>query len=226
MPRKNLRQIGGLSLIGFKARSALRSKYCARLMISTDDPEIQAEAERHGVDVPFTRPAALATDDARSNDVILHAMDYLEQTEGRRYDAIMLLEPSSPFARAADYDSAIEMYDRLQAKCVLGMRETEVNSVFVGPLADDGNARQIIQKITGLSELRRQAMATEYTMNGALYLFDWDTMRSTGTLYGDPERSYGYKMDRFHSIEIDTMHDLKLAEFFVREGTVNMADWQ
>ena len=57
VPRKNLADIGGLSLIGYKARAARKSGSCTRLIVSSDDPEIIAEAERHGVEAPFVRPA-------------------------------------------------------------------------------------------------------------------------------------------------------------------------
>ena len=142
VPGKNLRTLNGLSLIGYKARSALRSKYCSRLMISTDSPEMQAEALTHGAEVPFLRPAALANDTASSNDVILHAMDYVEQEEKRRYEAIMLLEPASPFARGCDYDGAVDLYLKSGASLVVGMRQTEVNSIFTGPLREDATARR------------------------------------------------------------------------------------
>ena len=79
VPGKNLRKVAGISLVGFKAISALRSKYCTRLIISTDDPEIQEDARGYGVEVPFTRPEELATDTASSIDVISHAMDWIEE---------------------------------------------------------------------------------------------------------------------------------------------------
>ena len=65
VPGKNLRELGGISLVGFKAISAKKSKYCSRLIISTDSPEIQENARRYGVEVPFTRPAELASDTAQ-----------------------------------------------------------------------------------------------------------------------------------------------------------------
>ena len=102
LPGKNLKRIADLSLIGFKARAALKCAGCSRLMISTDSAEIQAEARNHGVEVPFTRPAELASDTATSESAIEHALRWIEDTEKRRYDAVMLLEVSSamPTARS------------------------------------------------------------------------------------------------------------------------------
>src|ERR1051325_15832 len=90
IPGKNLQRIQGLSLVGFKARSAQRAASCARLIISTDDPEIQREAPSLGVEVPFPRPAPLATDTATTEDVVLHAMQWLDaHAGGERFDAVM-----------------------------------------------------------------------------------------------------------------------------------------
>jgi CMP-N,N'-diacetyllegionaminic acid synthase len=226
VPGKNLRRIGGLSLVGFKALSAKRSRHCIRLMISTDSQEIQDEAEALGVEVPFTRPAALAEDAAGSDGVVLHAMDFIEQREGRRYDAIMLLEPASPFARHKDYDEAIALYEARGASLVVGVRETEVNSLFAGPLDQDGRATRIIEKFCFRTDLRGQAMEKEYTMNGALYLIGWDHMRRTGRIYGDPERTYALPMSRLHSMEIENMLDLHFAEYLVASGAIDMKEWK
>ena len=226
VPGKNLKTIGGISLVAFKTISARKSKYCSRLIVSSDSPEIQAEAKAHGAEVLFTRPAELATDTATSDDVVLHAMEFIENEEGRRYDALMLLEPASPFGRAEDYDAAVETYLRHQASLVVGMREVAVNSIFVGPLDADGKADQIVSKFTDRTNLRRQAFAQEFTMNGSLYLIDWDHMKRTRRIYGDPDRTYAQVMDRFYSAEIDSPHDLRLAEFYVANGDVDLSNWR
>lgn len=226
VPGKNLKTIGGLSLVAFKAISAKRSKYCSRLVISTEDHDIQAEAKSLGVEVPFTRPKDLATDSARSDDVVLHTVDYFETVEKRRYDAIMLLEPASPFARPSDYDAAVELFIRTQASLVVGLKETGVNSIFVGTLGSDCKANKIVEKFSHKEVLRRQAFETEYTMNGALYLIGWEAFKKTERIYGDAENTYGHVMDRFYSAEIDAPIDLRFAEFLVESGEIDMAHWR
>lgn len=179
-----------------------------------------------GVEVPFTRPAHLANDTATSDDVVLHAIDYFETVEKRRFDAIMLLEPSTPFARASDYDAAIEIYRRHDAALVIGLRQTEVHAIFTGPLGNDGNVKEIVNNFTGKSGLRTQELEPEFTMNGAFYLIDRNAIKSTGLIYGIPERTFGHPMDRAHSIEIDNPFDLRMAEFLVENGDINLKDWQ
>lgn len=225
IPGKNLRRLGGLSLVGFKAIAARKSRYCHRLMISTDSPEIQDEARRHGVEVPFTRPAELATDTARSVDAIWHAMQFIESEGKDRFDAVMLLEPSSPFARPIDLDNAVELMVREDAAAVVGMRQMEVNSVYVGTLDDRGRITSIIDKLGQAAQGRRQDQRPEYTMNGALYLFRWDHFCQHRNIYADRERTYGLVMPDEYSIEIDSPINLAFAEFLVERGLIDRSIW-
>ena len=97
-------------------------------------------------------------------------MDWIETHEKRRYDAIMLLEPSSPFARPEHFDEAVELFVARKASLVVGMRETEVASIFVGTLGSDGSIGGIVEKMLKTPAQRRQDQPPEVTMNGALYL--------------------------------------------------------
>jgi N-acylneuraminate cytidylyltransferase/CMP-N,N'-diacetyllegionaminic acid synthase len=226
VPGKNLREIGGISLVGYKAISARKSAFCDRLIVSSDSPEIQAEAKRYGAEVLFNRPAELASDTASSNDVVLHAMDWVERNERRSYDAVMLLEPSSPFARADHYDAAIKLFRERNADLVVGMREAEVSSVFVGTLGDNGSIAPIVEKLLRNQKLRRQDQKPDVTMNGALYLVRWQTLKESRKIYSNPASSYGLLMDRMHSIEIETPHDLAFAAFAVERGMLDVSPWR
>jgi CMP-N-acetylneuraminic acid synthetase len=226
LPGKNLREIGGLSLIGYKAKAALRSRHCSRLIVSSDSAEIRDEAMRHGAEMLFERPAELATDTASSNDVILHAMDWIETHEKRRYDAIMLLEPSSPFARPEHFDQAVELFVARKASLVVGVRETEVASVFVGTLGNDGSIGGIVEKMLKMPAQRRQDQPPEVTMNGALYLIGWEAMRKHRKVYADPIASYGILMDRLHSIEIEGAADLAYASYVIEHDMLDTTPWR
>ena len=226
VPGKNLRELAGISLVGFKAISARRSRYCTRLIVSTDSRDIQDNARRYGAEVLFTRPAELATDTATSVDVVAHAIEWMESNTAEEYEAVMLLEPSSPFARGLDYDAAVEMMEAKKANVVVGVRPVEVNSTFVGPLDDQGRLASIIEKMKSHSTSRRQDLPQEYTMNAALYLIRWEFFKRQRGIYVDGETTYGYVMPPEYSVEIDTPADLQRAEFYVDRGYVDLAHWK
>ena len=226
VPGKNLRRLGGISLVGFKAISAKRSRYCSSVIISTDSVEIQEEARSHGVEAPFLRPPALASDSATSESVVGHAMDWIEEHDGGVYDAVMLLEPAAPFTRASDYDGAVALMMAKEANVVVGVSAVPVNPLFVGPLDGDGRITGIIDKMNAWQDQGRPSLRTEYTMNAALYLFRWDFFKRTGRIYRDRDRTYGYVTDPLYSLEIDNPIDLHEAEFRVQHGLVNMGHWR
>lgn len=225
IPGKNLLQIGGISLIGFKAISARKSRHCARLIISSDSPEMQADACAYGAEAPFIRPADLATDAAATEDVIWHAMQWVEEHDEARYDAVMILEPSSPFATAADLDRAVDVFTSRRANVVVSVCEVAVNSVFHGPMDADGRIGAIVDKVRPLTSVRRQDMPQEYTMNGGLYLVGWDFFARHRRRYYDSDNTYGIVMDRVHSLEIDEPIDWTFAECLVESGAIDLTPW-
>jgi CMP-N,N'-diacetyllegionaminic acid synthase len=226
IPGKNLHEISGISLVGFKAISAKRSRYCSRLIISTESEAIQRNALHYGVEVPFTRPIELATDTARTEDVIIHAIEYIEKQEKQTYDAIMLLEPSAPFARPIDLDRAVRLMEEKNANLVVGVREVNVASVFLGHMDSEDRITAIIDKMASLEGLSRQDVQKEVTMNGALYLINWEYFKIFRHRYKDRLNSYGLVMPWEYSIEIDEPMDLVYAEFLVEKGYIDVSSWR
>jgi CMP-N-acetylneuraminic acid synthetase len=91
LPRKNLRDLNGRPLIAWSIEAALKSKYIDRVVVSTDDSEIAETSKRFGADVPFLRPPELATKDAKSIDVVIHALRHLE-SQLETFDYLILLQ--------------------------------------------------------------------------------------------------------------------------------------
>ena len=203
-----------------------RGENTCRLVISTDCPDIQAEAKLHGIEVPFTRPPELATDEATTTSVIQHALNIL----GQEYTTVCLLEPSAPFTTHRHILEAFYMYCSSDAHLVVGMKHTEPHSSFIGEELEDKFITPIVIKMNNYGhDTRRQARKQEWTINGALYIFSsalfWDDVfiypHDTRSIYNGA-RNYGYLMDHWHSIEIDSPRDLEMAEYAVSKGYVEV----
>ena len=220
LPRKNLRQIDGHSLIAWKVASARQFMPNAHIVCSTDDREIMQECHRLDVETPFLRPAELASDTATTNDVISHALDFLSDDDCNP-DAVFLLEPSSPFIEPRYYSEAVEMFTARNAALVAGMRETYPNRIFTHCVPPDESIRPFCETVNALADSRRQALPSEWTVNGSLYLFETAAFKKTKNIYGTPDRSYGLQMSRWSSIEIENATDLAEAEFAVQGGFVS-----
>jgi CMP-N-acetylneuraminic acid synthetase len=107
IPRKNLKTVGGVSLVGRAAQVAAALPFIDAALISTDDPEIAAEAKAHGLEAPFMRPPELSGDTATSVDMWRHAWLAAEAHYGKRFDLSVLLEPTSPLRRPEDVERTL-----------------------------------------------------------------------------------------------------------------------
>jgi CMP-N-acetylneuraminic acid synthetase len=100
----------------------------------------------------------------------------------------------------------------------------EINSVFVGPLGEDGKLTAIVDKLQGV-HYRRQDVPQEYTVNGTFYLARWAYLQRERSLYRDPDATYGLVMDPAYSVEIDAPIDLQWADFLLERGHVDISNW-
>jgi N-acylneuraminate cytidylyltransferase/CMP-N,N'-diacetyllegionaminic acid synthase len=124
LPGKNVLPLLGKPLIAWTIEQAKACSYIDRVMVTTDDDGIAAAAREFGADVPFKRPAHLATDAAKSLDVVLHALDWLE-AHGDRYDLLVLLQPTSPLRTAGDIGGALDLFISKNAGAVVSVCETD-----------------------------------------------------------------------------------------------------
>jgi len=111
LPRKNILPLAGKPLLAHTILAARAAKRVDRTIVSTDDAEIAAIARAWGAEVPFTRPAALATDDATTEVVLQHALAWLEREERASVDAIVLLEATSPLRAPGLVDDVVARLD-------------------------------------------------------------------------------------------------------------------
>ena len=109
LKRKNILPLNGQPLISYTIQAAQKASKLTDFLVSTEDDEIREVALQYGAPVPFVRPAELATDTVRNIDVIIHALEFLENKHGKPYDIILLLQPTSPIRDPDHIDLAIDL---------------------------------------------------------------------------------------------------------------------
>lgn len=211
LPRKNLLDLGGVPLIAWTIRVALESQVCHRVVVSTEDAEIAAVAREHGAEVPVLRPEALAMDDVPNQAAVDHLLSWLQEHEGYRPDAVMNLQPTSPFRSVEDLKAGF-------AK----LGEAGVGSVVsVSPADVPPHLLRLVGEMDGLSDWRAVAGCAAidsrlrpqyFQLNGALYL-----ERYPREVKG---RQVVLRMPRERSLDIDDRWDLEVARALVIAGTV------
>ena len=212
LPGKNLRPFAGLPLIVHTLQCALDCPEVDRVIVSTDDDEIiRVSRGVAGVEVPFRRPAHLATDEANSVDAYLHVVDCLDISEGVAPSEICVLLPTSPLRLPSDISAAIELYRQRDAQIVISVSETKP-AEWIQTMAGDGRLHSIVPSDRLLN---RQNYDPVYLPNGSIYVFDIETLRRTRDILG--ERVFGYQMPPERSVDIDTETDFLTAEAIINE---------
>lgn len=211
LPGKNIRMLGGKPLIQYSVEVARSLAQDEDICVSTDDQEIINIIEGLGLSVPFRRPAALATDTANSRDVILHALDFY-QSKGRTYDAVVLLQPTSPFRSQVhlkqmmnDFDPSLEM--------VVSVAESHYNPYF--SLFEETSAGFLtLSKQSSFT--RRQECPHVYAYNGSAYVINSSALKAKHM--SEFERVRKFIMDDIHSLDIDTQFDWWVAEMILEKS--------
>jgi CMP-N,N'-diacetyllegionaminic acid synthase len=210
LPNKNIRLLCGKPLIEWTIEKALKSKCLDKILVSTDSQEIGAIAKRAGAEVPFLRPADLASDDASSYDVIRHALDYLSPEV---FDYTLLLEPTSPLREDTDIDRVLEALDS-KADCfdsVVTVGEVREHPSIVRKIEDD----KVLPFIDSLVSLgRRQDLKPAFFPYGVAYCAKTKVLLRENTFY--TSRCLAFQLLRYQNFEIDDIYDFFCVEAIMR----------
>ena len=216
IPHKNIKQLGGKPLICYAIDAARKITSDENICVSTDDDAIIRVVEDYGLKVPFRRPDYLATDNAGTNGVLLHALDFYEQ-KGIHYDAGVLLQTTSPFRRAEDVIEAVKLYDG-SIDMVTSVMPAKCNPYYDG-FEDNNEGLLTISKGNGTIE-RRQDAPQVWQQNGAVYVINPVQPKAKGLAGMTKIRKY--VMDELHSVDLDNMLDWKIAEIMLDEKLVEI----
>lgn len=209
LPGKNLRPLGGRPLVCWSVAAALEATTLDRHVVSTDCPAIAEAARRAGGDVPFLRPAELATDDAPVEAVIEHALASLPET----YQKVVLLQAASPFRRGVDIDDGVRLLRQTGAPSCVSVTPTSKHPAWTFTLGEDRRLLPFIPQRPATT--RRQDLPPAYVPNGAVYAADIGWLRRTGRFYA-PE-TIGWAMPPERSVDIDVELDFRWAEFLLSQ---------
>ncbi len=202
LPRKNLRAIGGKSLLSWTIEAAQSARRVSRTIVSSEDGEIIAAALAAGAEVPFIRPHRLATDGAASLDVVGHALDAV----GEHYDMFVLLQPTSPLRDASDIDQAIQLCIEQRAPTCVSVSPIAKPFRWFYQLSPNSYLRSLVAHENNLPTMDQE----DVILNGAIYVAQTDWFRRNQAFIS-PE-TVGYLMPRERSVDIDDELDLLLAE--------------
>lgn len=217
LKNKNILELAGKPLVVWTIEASLCSKYIDRTIVSTDGRQIAHIARQAGVDVPFLRPAELATDESLLDEAMQHAVRCLKENENRSYDYIMLLQPTSPLRTVTHIDAAIECYfhnKKSSQDILISVTTAPPKAGWLMQKKDSGYIEYCFDQTQRKS--RRQELPDYYWPNGAIYFGPTASMLN---LSQNILSILPFFMPDDVSADIDSQQDLqKVAKIFDQNG--------
>jgi CMP-N,N'-diacetyllegionaminic acid synthase len=210
LPRKNVIKLKNKPLISWTIEAAQKSRFIDHIIISTDDIEIIKIGQQYGIETPLLRPDNLSTDEAKSIDVILHAISSINSAEILN-GIVLMLQPTSPLRRSIDIDAAIEMLNE-DTKAVVSVCETDHSPLWSNTLPEDLSMRDFLSK--KILNIRSQDLPIYYRLNGAVYVAEIEYFVKSNGFFG--RQTKAYIMPKARSIDIDCKLDLLMAEVILK----------
>lgn len=216
VPNKNIRPLLGKPLIAYTIEQARAWNKAERIVVSTDSAEIARVAKRYKAEVPFVRPAELATDTAAKILSIRHALGVCEKAFHERYDIIVDLDPTSPLRKTNDIEKCLNIFKKLRPDSLFSVVKAYKNPYFnmveKKPNGFYGLCKELKNKV-----VLRQRAPLVYSMNASIYFYSRDFILNTKNSTPISKRSAIYAMDDLSSFDIDRDVDFKFIEFLMKE---------
>ena len=207
LPNKNLLNLAGKPLVAWTIEAAKKSQYVNDIILSSDDDRILEIGRDYGI-TALKRPDYLATDEAKTVDVVMYHLNQIFFQP----DFIILLQPTSPLRTSLHIDKAIEFLQSKKADAIISVCEVDYPVEWCNILPEDGSLANFIQK--EFLNLRSQDLPKRYKINGALYIIKTEKFLKEKTFFLQ-ENIHAYIMDKFSSIDIDDEFDFRFSEFLI-----------
>lgn len=211
IPKKNIKLLNGKPLIQYSIDIAKAVADKKDICFTSDSDDIITVAKNLGLNIPFKRPDELATDTANSQDVILHALDAYETLNNKTYDAVVLLQPTSPFRTLEQVKDCIKLYDS-SMDMVVSTKLSAANPYYNLFEEEDG----FLKPSKKGNYTRRQDCPDVWEFNGAIYVINSKSLRTQKMKAFSKVKKY--IMSEETSIDIDTPLDWKIAEFHLQNS--------
>jgi N-acylneuraminate cytidylyltransferase len=212
LPGKNLRPLGGKPLIVHTIEQALACRGVEGVFVSTDDAAIAEVAQRAGAQVPYLRPAELATDEAPKLPAVEHLVAHLEHG-GMKVDTVVDLQPTSPLRRTQDVEAALALLG--DADLVVSVTEPSHNPYYTLAEAD---AQGWLRLSKPADFARRQDAPSVWGLNGSIYVWRRAALPKAIAQGFWSVRARPYAMPRRRSVDIDDLEDFELAQWLLQRG--------
>ena len=213
LPNKNILPLNGKPLISYSINAALNSKYIDEVIVTSDSKKILHIAKKYGANI-IKRPSSLASDTSSTFDALKHAIELYKQN-GKQFDYIILLQPTSPLRKSKHINEAVKMLFKRDAKAIVSITKAIHSPLWSFKAKKNKKLDKIFE--SKFMKKRSQDLPVFYNVNGSIYICDTKQLLKEETILISND-IYGYEMSNKYSVDIDDAIDFKLAQILLGEG--------
>jgi len=214
VPGKNIRLLGGRSLIGWSIHLASQVERISRIIVSTDSEEIAEVARKEGGEVPFMRPQELANDNSPEWEVWRHALNFLSQNDPQEVDALIVIPPTAPLRSLEDLNNCLDEFEKGDADVIITVSEAH-RSPYFNMVKNDADGMATLVIPPDKEVFRRQDAPVVYDMTTVAYVVKPEFILNKNGLFEGNVRSVQIPIER--ALDIDTELDIKMADFLFQK---------
>lgn len=206
LPGKNIKALQGKPLIAWSIDLATQSDMIDRVVVSTDDVAIADVAKAAGADVPFLRPAELASDSSPTKDALIHCLDNLDES----YDILVLLQPTSPLRTKETMEACISLCAESD-KTVISVSQSKKAVEWMFYRHENGFEYVLGN---GNQPSRRQDCPPVYFVDGCVYCMPMKGFKDSPVIFD--EHALTVVSEEQESVDIDTISDFEYCEYLLK----------
>jgi N-acylneuraminate cytidylyltransferase len=215
LPGKNTRTIGGKPMIAWSIEQALAVRRIERVIVSTDSDEIATISKQYGAEVPFIRPAHLATDSSPEVLSWRHGLEYLKETTGSMPEVMVSLPATAPLRSITDINNCLDEYEKNLSDVVITVSDSHRSPYFnMVRQNSDGTYGLVNPPASAIN--RRQDAPVVYDMATVCYVVNSEFIMSHESIFEGRVSAIHVPIDR--AIDVDTLLDFLIAEMLFIDG--------
>jgi len=210
VPNKNIKDLAGEPLICHTINLAKKIKAFEKIVVSTDSEDIAHVSKLSGSDV-ISRPIGISTDTSKTEDALLNVLEYYDSI-GKRFDAVVTLEPTSPLRTIETVLDCISSYMKSSCDSLITIVEDR------GYLWRRKGVDNFSPLFKGQSR-RRQDREPLYKESGVIYITDVKSLIQNNSIIG--ENPFHYVVSEKESLDINSFVDFSIAESIMMNNIIH-----
>ena len=212
LPGKNLRDLGGKTLLQRAIETCQQTPQIGRIILSTDSEKIADVAKSLGAEVPFIRPPELAEDNSPELDAWKHALLALQDKEGAMPETLVSVPTTAPLRQPDDITRCLELYESSKADLIVTSAPSPHNPYF-NLFETAENGRVSVPMLTSENAFRRQNVPQVSFLTPVCYVARSSYILRCQNLFEGMVRTQAVDFER--AVDVDTLDDFKYAEYLI-----------